>query len=625
MWRAMVVLAAFTTGLVLTATPAASQPPGGKDSKGKDSKGPPRFELGQVFPPPLVAELKLSPEQEKELEAIRKELKAKLEKLLTEEQKKTIENFRPRGPGGPGGAGGPPGGPGRQGGINTPPSPSDEIPATAQTTRLVLHGNLKAVGNPKSLCKLEGDVVEDVLGDARVEHNGSGLRFLSGDDLNKDGKLAGTATCTITGLKSEKGRWYRVRVRGLAQDDFAVERDELFLKVEFFKDDGKNSLDFIKKSIYPQVDAERKNFADAGTNKSLGRAAWRNYSLDVRTPFPDVDTIKVSVGFGHGQGKRKASEFWVSEVEVLPIPDPADYRSPAKPATDRTPAALRDLVKLGGRWYYDPRGGSKEPPRQFDASNADRLLYLTDRLESPFVGNMSAWLRRGYLDRDGHTVEKDTWVPDAVVVSFTETHLVMKSKNLPNHPVAVFPDRARFLDGNPNVIREQRDTWYIPLDPKPNANRPAAMTAENKRGLPMGPIGVAVNGVVFFNPFDHIAEADAVWRLDRCCGHPSPMSEYHYHKYPVCVNTPWADDGSDHSPLIGFAFDGFPVYGPYEAKGVLAKDSKENPLNEYNLHEDRLRGPHYHVTPGKFPHIIGGYWGEAETRNRPAKKGPPKK
>lgn len=252
----------------------------------------------------------------------------------------------------------------------------------------------------------------------------------------------------------------------------------------------------------------------------------------------------------------------------------------------------------------------------------DRLYYLTDRLEPVFAGNTSAWLRRGYLDREGRTVETNQFQSDAVVISFTEKHLVMKSKNLPNHPVAVFPDRTRYIDGNPNVIQEQRDTWYIPLEPRPNADRPAAMTMENKRALPMGPIGVAVNGVVFFNPFDHIAEADAVWRLDRCCGHPSPTSQYHYHKYPVCVNTPWADDGAAHSPLLGFAFDGFPVYGPYEAAGELAKDSK-NSLNEYNLHTDDARGAHYHVTPGKFPHIIGGYWGVVETSNRPPRRGPP--
>ncbi len=607
MSRLLFGMVAFVAGLALIASPAVSQPPGGKDGKGKDGKGgPPRYELGQVFPPPLLAGLKLTPEQEKELDTIRKDLKTKLDKLLTDEQKKTAENFRPRGPGGP------------------EPRSVDVAPMPA-VARLSLHGSLKPVGNEKAPLVLTGDAAVGLFGDARLELNGSGIRFLSGEDLNKDGVRGGSATCTVTSLKAEKGRWYRVRVRGLAQDDFAVEKDDLFIKVEFFKDDGRNPLDFIKKSIYPQVELERKSLADSGTNKSLGLATWRTFSLDVRTPFPEVDTLKVSVGFGNGVGKEKRSEFWVSEVEISPIPDPADYVPPTKPSTDRNPPTLKSLVRLGGRWYYDPRVGSKDPPKQFDHTNANRLYSLSDRLETPFVGNMSAWLHRGYLDRDGNTVEKDQFVPDAVVISFTEKHLVMKSKNLPNHPTAVFPDRSRFLDGNPNVIREQRDTWSIPLEPLPNPNRAAAMTMENKRGLPMGPIGVAVNGVVFFNPFDHIAEADAVWRLDRCCGHPSPGSEYHYHKYPVCVNTPWADDGSEHSPLIGFAFDGFPVYGPYEAKGVLAKDSKDNPLNEYNLHEDDARGPHYHVTPGTFPHIVGGYWGEMDPNHRSAKKGPPKK
>ena len=125
--------------------------------------------------------------------------------------------------------------------------------------------------------------------------------------------------------------------------------------------------------------------------------------------------------------------------------------------------------------------------------------------------------------------------------------------------------------------------------------------------------------LIFFNPFDHIEEADAVWRLDRCCGHPSPNSQYHYHKYPVCVKSPWADDGEGHSPVIGFAFDGFPVYGPYESKGLLAKNSKENPLNDFNVHQDEKRGWHYHVTPGQYPHIIGGYWGVMEEKNRRAR------
>ncbi len=474
-----------------------------------------------------------------------------------------------------------------------------------------------------STSTLTGNATEGELGDRRTEHSGRGVRFASGGDINKEGTHAGSAAWTITSLKPETGRWFRIRIRALAQDGFSVDKDDLYLQVEYFKDNGKNPLDHVKKSIYGQVELDRRNLTDALTNRNLGKATWRNYSINVRAPFPEVDTVRVSVGFGNGMGKMMQSEFWIAEVEVAPIADPTDYRPPAKSSVNKNPPALTSMVRLGGRWYFDPRGGGKEPPPQFDSTNVDRLYYLSDRLETPFVNNTSAWLRKGYLDRKGKLVDKDQFVTDSVVISFTDKYLVMKSKNLPNHPTAVFPDRSRFLDGNPNYIREQQDTWRIPLVPKENP-RHVAMTTEIRRALPMGPIGVAVNGVVFFNPFD-AGQVEAIDRLDRCCGHPSPSSEYHYHKYPACVNTPWDDDGAGHSPLIGFAFDGFPVYGPYEAAGELAKDSKANPLNAFNLHTDDAHGPHYHVTPGKFPHIIGGYWGEVDASNRGGKKGPPKK
>jgi hypothetical protein len=110
--------------------------------------------------------------------------------------------------------------------------------------------------------------------------------------------------------------------------------------------------------------------------------------------------------------------------------------------------------------------------------------------------------------------------------------------------------------------------------------------------------------------------------MDRCCGHPAPDNTYHYHKYPICVNSPWADEGQEHSPLIGFAFDGFPIYGPYESANVMAKDlTSDNALNEFNLHYDKDRGWHYHVTPGKFPYVIGGYWGTEDPRDK--MRGPP--
>jgi hypothetical protein len=47
----------------------------------------------------------------------------------------------------------------------------------------------------------------------------------------------------------------------------------------------------------------------------------------------------------------------------------------------------------------------------------------------------------------------------------------------------------------------------------------------------------------------------------------------------------------------------------------MAKDSTTNPLNAFNACYDDVRGWHYHVTPGKFPYLIGGYFARAETSN----------
>jgi len=54
----------------------------------------------------------------------------------------------------------------------------------------------------------------------------------------------------------------------------------------------------------------------------------------------------------------------------------------------------------------------------------------------------------------------------------------------------------------------------------------------------------------------------------------------------------------------------------------MAQYSQANPLNEFNGHEDEARGWHYHVTPGRYPHIAGGFWGELEMKNR-TRRGPP--
>ena len=69
--------------------------------------GPPA--PGQIMPSFLQETLKLSDEQKKELEALQKEVDAKIEKILNDEQKKQLKEMRERG-GRPGGHPGRPGG-----------------------------------------------------------------------------------------------------------------------------------------------------------------------------------------------------------------------------------------------------------------------------------------------------------------------------------------------------------------------------------------------------------------------------------------------------------------------------------------------------------------------------------
>ena len=84
---------------------------------------------------------------------------------------------------------------------------------------------------------------------------------------------------------------------------------------------------------------------------------------------------------------------------------------------------------------------------------------------------------------------------------------------------------------------------------------------------------------------------DGIWRrdavfgeiysLDTCLGHQPPTGEYHYHANPVCLRASVDDNvelvrtkrtgsiyrerttGLKHSPILGWSYDGYPVYGPY--------------------------------------------------------------
>jgi hypothetical protein len=606
-WLAGAVL----VGMALSVAVAVSQPP----AEGRRGP-PPRFELGKVLPPFVEEELDLSKDQKEQLARLEKDVKERLEKILTDKQKEKIKTLRPLGPGGP-----PPGGPGRPGreqGERSPPLSPDAVKTFVKNAHFTEAG---ADARAPAGYILKGDVQWAVAG-TKDEFAPRGVALLSGKDLDGDGTRSGSVAQDVTGFEGGVNKWFRFSVRGLAESNFAVKNDDLFLRVDFLAAKGANSLDGVSRKIYPLVERDRAELLANGNFRKNGGAVWKTYALEFRLPFAEIDQLRLVVGFKGGCAPtEKDAAFYVTDWALVPVAQPASAPQVVKAATGYEPS-LKSLIPLGGRWYYDPEPGTKARPARLTVShaNAARLFYRDGRLTNPFAENMTAWLRKGYLDIDGKVVEQDRLIADNVVVRFEDDKtLIVRARNIPNHPTAQFPERF----GNPSYIQEHDTTYYLALDPVRNPRAVAMDRTNSNRALPMGPIGIAINGVVFFNPFD-AGMRDATDMMDRCCGHPSPDNRYHYHKYPVCVKSPFVDEGEAHSPLIGWAFDGFPIYGPYEGKGVMARDSKENPLNEFNVHYDEVRGWHYHVTPGRFPYVIGGYWGEVDARNFPRRRGPDK-
>ena len=115
---------------LLTKEAAALNTGGGPGGFGPGGFGPGGFgppPIGQIMPVFVQEQLKLTDAQKKDLEALQKDVDAKIDKMLTDNQKKALKELKERGPGrGPGGPGGPgrgPGGPGGPGGFPPPPPP----------------------------------------------------------------------------------------------------------------------------------------------------------------------------------------------------------------------------------------------------------------------------------------------------------------------------------------------------------------------------------------------------------------------------------------------------------------------------------------------------------------------
>ena len=154
---------------------------------------------------------------------------------------------------------------------------------------------------------------------------------------------------------------------------------------------------------------------------------------------------------------------------------------------------------------------------------------------------------------------------------------------------------------NPNRIAQQGYEFRIPLHPAINPNGPADTF--------LGPIGVSINGVPFFNEYESPTETltnQVIQSFDPGNGHPAPQGRYHYHFPPESLITVNEDN------FLGFAGDGFPVYGPKNPDGNNAQNLDDY-HGEFGPTPDFPDSIYHYHTNFTSPYIIGAFAGTLGT------------
>jgi len=202
-----------------------------------------------------------------------------------------------------------------------------------------------------------------------------------------------------------------------------------------------------------------------------------------------------------------------------------------------------------------------------------------------------------YFSGNSTTVSNNILV-NCQSVEYSDNFAYISTQGIPAYPT------GPFSDGNPSNAEAQNNIYKMPLNPQPNNSTPTNTTAGN--------IGVFINGVALFDYRDGVAwnnntnylcggpgnppcpggpMATQNWNRDAipaemggfdCSkGHPA-QGNYHHHQNPSAFKLDLevvsdicnlydaeglnAIDAENHSPLIGFAYDGYPIYGAYGFK-----------------------------------------------------------
>ena len=194
---------------------------------------------------------------------------------------------------------------------------------------------------------------------------------------------------------------------------------------------------------------------------------------------------------------------------------------------------------------------------------------------------------------------------DRVSVECDGDYAIVSSDTYPNHELM-----TGIVGTNEQVPVPAIYAAPIPLIPQ----------LENTPQTRDAALGIAVNGVPIYDYtaggemtledlHHHQEKHDTVLteQLDNCGGHAGRGDDYHYHKKPSCMIAKMLNAG--HDAIIGWAFDGFPIYGDNNPDGSEIGASS---LDVCNGQADSVFGYRYH-TSATAPYIIQCLMGRVDS------------
>jgi len=256
---------------------------------------------------------------------------------------------------------------------------------------------------------------------------------------------------------------------------------------------------------------------------------------------------------------------------------------------------------------------------------------------------ITSWLQNNtetgtyYMEGNSMLIENNVLV-NCQKVEYTEDFVYITATGVPAYPTGPFQDR------NPSQAENQNGIYKFPLKPELNTGTPIATTGGN--------IGLFINGVALFDYRDGVAWNPQTNDIcggpgrDRCPGPPGTTQawnrdaipaeregfdcakghpangNYHHHQNPsafkldlevtsdVCnlydAEGLYAIDSTAHAPLIGFAYDGFPIYGAYGFKNADGTGGLTRIKSGYRLRDITERTEHADGTDVADGPAIGG-------------------